>query len=77
MWYRKSVLLSMGTGCVEIKIDEKMQKILFVQFYLEILLGLESEFRPIRCLNIFSLWQKNQIKIFCVCSALQIAPFSS
>ena len=30
MWYRKSALPSTGTGGVELKIDEKMQKLLFV-----------------------------------------------
>ena len=55
MWYRKSVLPSMGAGCVGIKIDEKRQNFLFVQFYLENPLGLESEIRPIKCLHISSL----------------------
>ena len=55
MWYRKSVLLSTGAGCSEIKIDEKMLKILFVLFYLENPLGLESEIRPLKCLDISSL----------------------
>ena len=33
MWYRKPVLPSTGAGCLAIKIDEKMLKILFVLFY--------------------------------------------
>ena len=53
---------SMGAGCGEIKIDEKMQNFLFVQFYLDNHLGLESKIRPIKCLNIFSLLQKNPNK---------------
>ena len=35
------------------------KKILFVQFYIESPLDLEFEIRPIKCLNISFLWQKN------------------
>ena len=76
MWYRKSVLPSMGAGCSEKKIDEKMQKILFVQFYLENPLGLESVIRPIKCLNISSLGQKNPNEnILCVLCATDCPVF--
>ena len=55
MWYRKSVFPSTGAGCSEIKIDEKMQKIIFVKFYIGNPLGMESEIRPIKCLDVSSL----------------------
>ena len=56
MWYCKSVFPSVGAGCSEKKKnDEKMLKILFVLFYLETPLGLESEVRLIKCLDISSL----------------------
>ena len=61
---------------MELKINEKMQKIHFVYFYLENHLCLESENRPIKYLNIFSLCTDIKIRIFCVCYALHIAPFS-
>ena len=57
---------------------KKMQKILFVQFYLENPLGLESEIRPIKCLNISSLGQKNPneniLCVFCAtdCPVLEV-----
>ena len=38
-------------------------------------LSLESEIRPIKCLNISSLWQKNPNKILCAFYALPIARF--
>ena len=43
MSHRKSVLPSTGAGCSEIKSMKNMLKILFVLFYLENHLGLESE----------------------------------
>ena len=45
-----------GVGDAEIKIDEKGQKLLFVWFYLEYPLSLESEIRSIKCQNMSSLY---------------------
>ena len=42
-WYHKSVFPSMGAGWLELKIDEKVKKILFVWSYLGYSLSLESD----------------------------------
>ena len=47
-------MLRIGVGDAEIKIDEKGQQFLFVKFYLEYPLSLESEIRPIKRQNMSS-----------------------
>ena len=64
-----------GVGDAEIKINEKGQIFLFVYFYLEYPLSLESEIRPIKCQNMSLFTSKPEIKKSFVCFAPQIAPF--
>ena len=64
-----------GVGDAEIKIDEKGQKFLFVQFYLEYPLSLESIIRPIKCQMCPVFTNKTQTKKSFARFALQIAPF--
>ena len=45
-----------GVSDAEIKIDEKGQKFLFVEFYPEYPLNLDSEIRPIKCPNMSILY---------------------
>ena len=52
-----------GVGDAEIKISEKGQKFLFIEYYLEYPLSLESEIRPIKCQNnVLSLLVKPKLK---------------
>ena len=53
--YLVLVMQSTGADNTDIKIDEKMQKFLFVYFYLEYPLSLESEIWPIKSANLSSL----------------------
>ena len=64
-----------GNADSEIKTDLKRLKFLFVLFYLEYLLSLESEIRPIKCQICPLFTNKTQIKKSFVCFVVQIAPF--